>query len=563
MRRSPTRRTNVFRCAALVAALSIIAAACSSDTDGTSSTTEAPTTETSTQPTETTTVVQDEESEQSELEGRTVSVYMVYPPPPGFEQIQALTEEHFTGPTGIFVEYLQPGKDMAYACRDLFQCEESPPQGVLVVDSYSASVFGNDGRLENLRPAAESATGYDVDDLIPSVRAANGGRDGETFALPFYAESSFIMFNQQIMDDNGIDFPANPTWDQIDRIARQVHTDDVAGICLRTNTRWDELGFALTTVVNTFGGTWWERNDDGTPGIPQIDQDDSGFRAATEFYIDLLSEAGPDDVQARSSLSSEECLDQFVNGDVAIWYDSTASGPLVEADESPVAGNVGYTLAPTNLTDASGWLQSYGLAIPTGLIDDLAMWEYVRWATSPDTSRLIGETFGWASAPGTRLSIYDTPEYIDANQQYVDVAREAITTAPIDNPGTSQRPGAAGIQYVGIELFPTVAESCLINIEDALWGIRSVDDVLEICQMSASFLDQSATVPNVIGLPISLARMAIEQAGLLTTRTFVDSSGVPTRGNDATPALVIGQNPPASARRASGTNVELVLEIIR
>ena len=65
------------------------------------------------------------------------------------------------------------------------------------------------------------------------------------------------MYNQEIMDANDIVVPEQPTWEQIAEIAEQVHTDDVAGICLRGRSGWRDLGFPLTTVVNTFGGTWW------------------------------------------------------------------------------------------------------------------------------------------------------------------------------------------------------------------------------------------------------------------------------------------------------------------
>ena len=44
------------------------------------------------------------------------------------------------------------------------------------------------------------------------------------------------------------------------------------GICLRGKPGWGDLGAAFITVLNTFGGTWWAANDDGSIGASQVDQ---------------------------------------------------------------------------------------------------------------------------------------------------------------------------------------------------------------------------------------------------------------------------------------------------
>ena len=212
-----------------------------------------------------------------------------------------------------------------------------------------------------------------------------------------------IMFNQQIMDDAGIDFPENPTWQEIADIARQVDSEETPGICLRGRPGWGDFGASLTTVVNTFGGTWWEANEDGTFGEAQINQPDSGFRAATEFYLDLAADAGPDNFTENSF---PQCLELFQNGDAAILYEATAAAPRLEADDSPIAGNVGYARAPIAETDASGWLWTWGLTILRTAFEPEAAQEYIRWATSADTIRLMAEHSpdGW-NDPAVILSL--------------------------------------------------------------------------------------------------------------------------------------------------------------
>ena len=60
--------------------------------------------------------------------------------------------------------------------------------------------------------------------------------------------------------------PANPTWDEVAEIARKIDTPDMAGICLRGKPGWGDLGASFTTVLNTFGGTWWSAKPDGSVG---------------------------------------------------------------------------------------------------------------------------------------------------------------------------------------------------------------------------------------------------------------------------------------------------------
>ena len=408
---------------------------------------------------------------------------------PTMSEIIALSNDFFTAPTGINVVFEQ--FDQQIFREDVTSGHGARRYDVIVTSPFTAPQWGQNGWLINLSSLATEDSDYNVGDIITSVGAANSF-SGDLYALPFYAESSFIMFNQQIMNDNNIDFPDNPTWEDVAEIASIVHTDDIAGICLRGRPAWDQLGASLTTVVNTFGGTWWETpSDDDYLGEAQINQPDSGFRAAAEFYVDLARNYGPDDA---ANQNFNECLEQFQNGEVAIWYDSTVAASILEADDSPVAGNVGYALAPTGDTHVpSGWLWTWGLAIPNNAPHFEAAWDYIRWATSAETARLIGENSpdGWAAAaPAARLSSYEIPEFLEANDRYADITLESITNADPNNPGTTTRPGLPGVQYVGIPEFENFGSRCARQFSDAIAGDISTDEALDRCQTIASEVSQ-------------------------------------------------------------------------
>ena len=85
------------------------------------------------------------------------------------------------------------------------------------------------------------------------------------------------------------------------------------------------------------------------------------------------------------------------------------------------------------------------------------------------------------------MSTHANPDFVDANQPYGDLVLEAITTSPIDNPGTTPRPGlAGGVQFVGIPEFQLIANRCSEELSDAIAGKISVDEALDACQAIAS-----------------------------------------------------------------------------
>lgn len=402
---------------------------------------------------------------------------------PQMEDIASLTPDLFTAETGITVNYtvLEEQALREITTRDVAAGGEQ--FDVVMIGMFEAPQFGANGWITDLTPYADADADYAVDDIIPAVR---GGLsyEGGLYASPFYAESSFVMYREDLLAEAGQEMPAEPTWDEVAAIARAVDSDDVAGICLRGKPGWGDLGAAFTTVLNTFGGTWWEANEDGSIGAAQVDQPE--FAEALNFYVDLVTDAGEDDA-ANSSFG--ECLSLYQDGKVAMWYDATVAAGILEADDSPVQGLNNFALAPTKVTEASGWLWAWSLAIPETAADPDTAWEFISWATGPDYIAAAGEALpgGWAAVPpGTRASTYDNPDYQAAAGAFAQKTLDAMNAAPIDNPGTSPRPGLPGVQYVGVPEFQDVGTRCTELFSAAIAGSMSVDDALSDCQTIAS-----------------------------------------------------------------------------
>jgi sorbitol/mannitol transport system substrate-binding protein len=402
---------------------------------------------------------------------------------PQMKDIARLTPSLFTAKTGIKVKYtvLDEGTLRQVTTRDV--AAGGGQFDVTMIGMYEAPQFGKDGTIVDLTQMAKSDPSYNFNDIIPTVR--NGlSADGKLYAAPFYAESSFLMYRKDVLQKAGVTMPPKPTWTQVATIARQVNSPNMAGICLRGKPGWGDLGASFTTVLNTFGGTWWSAKPDGSIDKAQVDQ--PAFKQALQFYTGLINQAGEKDA---AGASFNECLSQYKDGKVAMWYDATVAAGLLEASDSPVKGKNGYALAPVMKTPASGWLWSWALAIPktTGK-QDLA-WKYISFATGPQYIKEAGPKIegGWAAIPpGTRQSTYDIPQYKKAAAAFADPTLSAMAAAPINNPGTTKRPGLPGVQYVGVPEFQDVGNQCTQQFSAVIAGRSDIDSALKNCQNIAS-----------------------------------------------------------------------------
>jgi sorbitol/mannitol transport system substrate-binding protein len=402
---------------------------------------------------------------------------------PQMKDIASLTPSLFTAKSHIKVNYtvLDEGTLREVTTRDV--AAGGRQFDVVMIGMYEAPQFGKDGTIVDLTPQASADTAYNIGDLIPPVK--NGlSADGKLYASPFYGESSFLMYRKDVLKAHGITMPAHPTWQQVAAIAQKVNSPNMAGICLRGKPGWGDLGASLTTVLNTFGATWWSAKPDGSVDKAQVDQ--PAFRQALQFYVNLVKSAGEKDA-ANSSFN--ECLSQYKDGKVAMWYDATVAAGLLEASDSPVKGKNGYAPAPVFKTPASGWLWSWALAIPkTTSKEDLA-WKYISFATGPQYLKEAGAKIsgGWAAIPpGTRKSTYEIPQYKQAAAAFAGPTLTAMSEAPIDNPGTTKRPGLPGVQYVGIPEFQDVGNQCTQEFSAVIAGRESIDNALKNCQQIAS-----------------------------------------------------------------------------
>jgi sorbitol/mannitol transport system substrate-binding protein len=399
------------------------------------------------------------------------------------QDIARLTPSLFTKKSGIKVKYtiLDEGKLRQVTTRDVGSGGKA--FDAVMIGPYEAPQFGTAGLLKDLTSQAKGDKAYKYSDLIPAVRNALSAK-GHMYAAPFYGESSFLMYRKDILAKNHVKMPLHPTWQQVAAAARKIKTSSMAGICLRGKPGWGDLGAAFTTVLNTFGGTWWSAKPNGQPDKAQVDQ--PAFKDALDFYANLVQDAGEKDA---ANSSYNECLTQYQAGKVAMWYDATVAAGFLEAKDSPVKGKNGFAFAPHFKTPSTGWLWTWALAIPKSSPDPSDAWKYIAWATGPQYLKAAGPLVkgGWAAIPpGTRFSTYKIPQYKKAAKAFAATTLAAMKAAPINNPGTTKRPGLPGVQYVGIPAFQDVGNRCTQLFSAVIAGSMKSSAAISQCQQIAS-----------------------------------------------------------------------------
>jgi polyol transport system substrate-binding protein len=346
---------------------------------------------------------------------------------------------------------------------------------LIFIGLYETPIFAKRGWLkafENL-PAD-----YDLEDVFKSIRDGLS-YEGKLYALPFYGESSMLMYRKDLLDAKGLKMPDQPTYDDISKIADALtdKSKGMYGMTLRGQPGWGENMAFLDTLVNTFGGTWFDEKWHPTIDTPE-------WKKAIGFYIDLMKKDGP---PGATSNGFNENLTLMTSGKAAMWIDATVAGGMLEnKKQSEVAGKMGYAPAPIQATpNGSHWLWSWAFGIPKSAKQPEAAQKFAEWATSKDYLALVAEDAGsWASVPpGTRKSTYDNPEYQKA-APFAATALQAMQTADPTNPCIKKVP-YTGVQFVGIPEFQSIGTVVGQNIAGALAGKMSLDQALKNSQQAA------------------------------------------------------------------------------
>lgn len=359
---------------------------------------------------------------------------------------------------------------------------------VVMISNYETAMWAENGWLTNLQPLMDETEGYAPDDFIATIRDAVS-YEGDMYSAPFYGESSFLMYNRELFDQAGLEMPAEPTWDEVRSFAEKLDTRDQYGICLRGKPGWGEVMAPLDTVINAYGGRWYD--EDWNARL-----DDPRTREAVQTYVDLVRDHGE---PGAASAGFQECANLMSQGQAAMWYDATSAvSTLEDPGSSTVVGKLGYAPAPSAEKKDNGWLYTWSLAIPKASEQQDAAWEFISWMTSPQYIADIAEDPDYGPThvpPGSRESTYRLPAYADIAEAYAEPTLTAMRAADQSDPAVDPVP-YTGVQFVAIPEFQDLGTRVSQQISAAIAGSQSVDEALEQSQRYAEAVGESYRKEN-------------------------------------------------------------------
>ena len=400
---------------------------------------------------------------------------------------QKLSSEFEKENPGTKLKFISLSENQARAKITMSTAMGGSEFDVVMISNFETPQWARDGWLLNLSDYTKNTPGYDEDDFISSLRDSLS-YEGNMYSVPFYGESSFLMYRKDLFEQAGIEVNQDPnyqpTWQEVAGWADKLKTDDRAGICLRGKPGWGEVLAPLDTVINTFGGRWFDDQWNAQLNSPEV-------KKAVNFYVDLVKRSGE---LGAASTGFQECANLFGQGQTAMWYDATSAVSVLEdPKEYPdLVGKIGYLSAPIAEKPNSGWLYTWSLGIPKGAKNPDGAWKFISWMTSRDYMRLVGEKLGWARVPpGSRTSTYtDLPEYQAISKSYGPLTLKSIQNSTPNKP-TVQPVPYTGVQFVGIPEFQDLGTRVSQQISAAMAGQKSVDEALAQAQEYAEVVGRT------------------------------------------------------------------------
>jgi len=351
---------------------------------------------------------------------------------------------------------------------------------IYYIGPYEAQNWAKNGWLEDLEPyfaklTADQKAWYDRDDLIKGM-ADSVSLDGHAYGIPFYGESSFLMYNKELFAAAGLTMPENPTWDQVYEFAVKINDPSrgIVGFTMRGAPGWGMSGAPFVPMVNTYGGKFFDMQWNATVDTPQQ-------RAAWQMYKKILGDAGQKDILA---YTYNECIALMQSGNCGMYYDATSIAPPLESNESQVKGKLGYVMAPHAVMNKNtGWLWNWTMGInpQVSAAKKQAAFDFILWATSKDYIKRTTEIdpTGGSTPPANRSSTYKLPAY--ASVPYGPATLKTLEGMDFNHPCIDPVP-YVGLQYIAIPEFANAGDLMTAYLADYTVGNISLDEAIQKTQ---------------------------------------------------------------------------------
>lgn len=300
--------------------------------------------------------------------------------------------------------------------------------------------------------ASETAAGF-----FPSALSSYVVKD-ETYALPMFVETGMMAYRTDL-----IETPPT-TWEEVRKTAAQVHSENVAGIVMRSAPGQGLNMFVFPMIMRAFGGKFFADSGDMTPVL-----DSPENIAALDLYTAMLKESGPAGI---ANMDYPEAVALMQAGGAAMFIDATSNVvPTVDPALSSVADKIALAPVPSGPAGRFPAIAVHGLGIPAASSNAEAAYRFIEWATSEEVQAQIAISEAYPDF--TRPAVGERPEvaakYAEIDPNLISLRAEALAEAIPD-----YRPL--------IPQWPAIGAAIGDNINSALNSIQSNAEAMENAQ---------------------------------------------------------------------------------
>lgn len=326
----------------------------------------------------------------------------------------------FTQLSGIKVEVM---KDPILRMKPVQLREMAKPQGQLDLVCYVVmwkTEYVSKGLLQPLAPffanPALADPAYQIKDIVPGYLANLGlvggpkgylpGPGAVLYGLPYGAETSILAYRRDVFAK--LDLQPPTTYAELQALLPVLRDKAGMGALASRSEAGHQCVHAWLLHVNPLGGHMFDNQWHPTF------QNAVGVQA-----LKLLKEIVDTGPAGAASMNQGDMMKTFLQGETAMYLDSTVIFGPVKGASSQVEGKVSYAMHPKGLrhSSQSGGL---GLAIPRNARNADAAFLLMQWLTSMAQDKAVSRLGG---AP-TRLStltdvdlVRQYPEYITLREQ--------------------------------------------------------------------------------------------------------------------------------------------------
>lgn len=332
--------------------------------------------------------------------GQTVNVLLnAHPWQVAAEPLFAEFEEK----TGIKVNATVLGEDVYWDRVNLGLSSEEPPFDVFMLSpnmtGYTGYTNGWIAALDEfIEDPDKTPASYQYEDIYPYV--VDGFRypnaDGKIYGIPLTMETYILFYRKDLFAEQNIDVSALKTMDDwmevLDQLDAAYKDQGISAAVIRgaDPTMPDEL---LAAVYNNWGDRPYEAQR-----MFYFDKDwntqftDPAVVEGFKTWAKILS-LGP---TGCTNFTWYDCTTQFAAGSAATyWFDASLFASTFEdAEQSQVAGKVGYLAVPPTATGHGTTHWGWGLGITENSKVKDAAWQFVQWATSPEVEQATAPSTG-------------------------------------------------------------------------------------------------------------------------------------------------------------------------